>query len=291
MNYMLSQSDAQRQRLNQLGHILRWEGRLNRARLLELFGVSAIRASQLIREFRDQNPRLVAWDPRARSYLATTEAYKGKRDSVHHDQEDAASLAQYLALVGLPHAAPGFESRQGVWAAFPDLSVPSPRIFAALSEAIRTHYAVQITYRSMREPKPHQRVISPHSLIRAGRRWHVRAFCQINQDFRDYALGRIANVKPVDTPAKYREEEDTAWMAKVRVRLVAHPELTPEQEDLIRFEYFNNTSARVETCRGALVGYFIQEMRAATNLNTQRPPDYQLAVANLDEVSQWLFPS
>ncbi len=74
------------------------------------------------------------------------------------------------------------------------------------------------------------------------------------------------------------------------VRLVAHPGLTPEQEELIRFEYFNGTSARVETCRGALVGYFIQDMRAALDPGKQRPPDYQLAVANDKEVSRWLFP-
>lgn len=75
-----------------------------------------------------------------------------------------------------------------------------------------------------------------------------------------------------------------------RRELVGLIRLTPEQEELIRFEYFNGTSARVETCRGALVGYFIQDMRAALDPGKQRPPDYQLAVANDKEVSRWLFP-
>lgn len=79
-------------------------------------------------------------------------------------------------------------------------------------------------------------------------------------------------------------------MAKVRVRLVAHPDLTPDQESLIRFEYFNNTAARIDTCRGALIGYFIQDVRAAIDTKTQQPPDYQLAVANIEEVRPWLFP-
>jgi len=80
-------------------------------------------------------------------------------------------------------------------------------------------------------------------------------------------------------------------MTKVPVRLVAHPDLTPEQEALIRFEYFNNTAARVDTCRGALVSYFIQDVRAAIDPAKQRPPDFQLAVANIEEVRPWLFPS
>jgi predicted DNA-binding transcriptional regulator YafY len=143
----------------------------------------------------------------------------------------------------------------------------------------------------MREPTPHLRVIAPHSLIRAGRRWHLRAFSSTNQDFRDYALGRVEKVERLDSPAERTEKDDQAWMTKVPVRLVAHPDLTPEQEALIRFEYFNNTAARVDTCRGALVSYFIQDVRAAVDPAKQRPPDFQMAVANIEEVRPWLFPS
>jgi len=287
---MLPRIESKRYRSDILACVLRWEGRLNRAQLMELFGLSPVRASEWIREFRDQNPRLVVWDSKARSYLATPEVYRDKRGKDTGRQETSVSLAQYLALVGLPHAAPGIESGHGVWAAFPDLSVPRPHVFSVLHEAIRTQRAVKVTYRSMREPAPHQRKISPHSLVRVGRRWHVRAFCETNEDFRDYALGRIASVEFLNEPPRRGEQDDAAWQAQVPVRLVAHPDLTPEQEDLIRFEYFHNTSARVETCRGALVGYFIQDMRAALNPKNQRPPDYQLAVANAKEVGRWLFP-
>jgi len=86
------------------------------------------------------------------------------------------------------------------------------------------------------------------------------------------------------------EEDDAAWNAHVPVRLVAHPDLSREQEEVIRFEYFDNTSARVITCRGALVGYFIQDIRAAIDTVKQCPPDYQLAVSNTAEVKRWLFP-
>jgi predicted DNA-binding transcriptional regulator YafY len=82
-------------------------------------------------------------------------------------------------------------------------------------------------------------------LIRAGRRWHARAFCSTNRDFRDYALGRIENAKLLDPPSEQLDHDDKAWMTKVAVRLVAHPDLTP---------------------------------------------DYQLAVANIEEVRPWLFP-
>lgn len=287
---MIGKGDLQEQRLALLSSILLWERRLNNGRLRELFELSSVRASEWIREFREKHPGWMDWDSKTRSYHATSEVYRTGPNADARKQSNAASLSQYLALVGVPHIISDQSPGRAIWAAFPELSVPSPRVFALLSEAIRVRRALQITYRSMREPSPHQRVISPHSLIRAGRRWHVRAFCSTNQDFRDYALGRMEGAKLLESPAERGDQEDEAWMAKVQVRLVAHPKLTPDQESLIRFEYFNNTAARVDTCRGALVSYFIQDVRAATDIKTQQPPEYQLAVANIEEVRPWLFP-
>ncbi len=288
---MIEKSDTPHRRLAMLKLLLIWEGRLNRGRLMDLFDLGSNWASVWIREFREQHPDWLAWDTKTRSFHATPAAYKAWRASDPRRLTDPTSLAQYLALVGLPYAATVSPGDGGLLAAFPDLSTPSPQHFAVLSEAIRLGRAVQVTYRSMQNPEPHQRVISPHNLIRAGRRWHVRAYCGTRQDFRDYALGRIVDAKLLPTLASRGEQDDKAWQASVPVRLVAHPDLTPEQELLIRFEYFGNTAARVETCRGALVSYFIQDVRAATDVKKQCPPDYQLAVANLEEVKPWLFPN
>lgn len=289
---MINKGDTPHQRLAILKLLLIWEGRLNRARLMELFNLGSNSASVWIREFRELNPEWLVWDTKTRSYHATLSAYKAWRTADPRRLNEAAFLRQYLAMVGLPHASSGVAPGEvGVLAAFPDLSTPTPQHFATLSEAIRLRRAVQLTYRSMQNPEPHLLVISPHNLIRAGRRWHVRAFCDTRQGFRDYALGRMVEVQLLQASASRGEEDDTAWLASVPVRLVAHPKLSPGQEALIRFEYFGNTAARVETCRGALVSYFIQDARAATDVSKQLPPDYQLAVANLDEVKPWLFPS
>jgi hypothetical protein len=289
---MIGSGETIHQRQAMLKLLLIWEGRLNRGRLMDLFDLGANWASVWIREFREEHPGWLSWDTKTRSFHATPAAFKAWRASDPRRLADASSLARYLALVGLPYAATSIEPGEGgLLAAFPDLSTPSPQHFSVISEAIRLGRAVQLTYRSMQNPEPHQRIISPHNLIRAGRRWHVRAYCDTRQDFRDYALGRIVEAKLLPAPATRGEQDDKAWLAGVRVRLVAHPDLTPEQESLIRFEYFGNTAARVETCRGALVSYFIQDVRAATDVKKQRPPDYQLAVANLEEVKPWLFPN
>jgi predicted DNA-binding transcriptional regulator YafY len=276
------------QRLATLELMLLWEGFLKRSRLAELLGLGDIRASQLIQEFRDQYPLWMTWNTKSRSYHATQAAYKAINQG-HQTIDRAESLSRYLNLVGLPYVTENMESGGSICAAFPNLSTPSPEIFAALSQAIRLKQSVEITYCSMGEPTPHKRTISPHHLVRAGRRWHIRAFSSKDQDFMDYALGRIVSVNSLNTPQEQGEEHDAAWNSIIPVRLIAHPDLSREQEEVIRFEYFNNTAASVVSCRGALIGYFIQDIKAAIDTTKQTPPDYQFAVENTGDVKGWIY--
>lgn len=281
-------ADSPEQRLQLLSDLLTWECRLSNQRLRSLFGISAVRASEWIRELRTRHSDWLIHDTRSRSYTATATLYRA--GGVRADcQSRGESLARYLNLVGLPHAPE--KSTSGLWAAFPDISVPDPSVFAKLNDAINSRRVVAATYRSMGNPEPHIRTLSPHSLVKVGRRWHVRAYSRESEGFRDYALGRIVSLIPREDSADCGAEDDIGWMTMVKVRLVAHSLLTPEQQEVIRFEYFNGTSARVDTCRGALVSYYLQDVRAALKPNEQRPPDYQLAVENLDEVMPWVFPS
>lgn len=289
---MLIDGDTASQRTAILTLLLIWEGRLNRGRLMELFDLGVTRASVWIREFRELHEDWLVWDSKTRSFHATSTAYHVWHVDGSRRVANSESLASYLSLVGLPNASvAGIDAKTSTLETLVDLSAPAPRTFAALSEAIRMGRAVRISYKSMRHPELHDRTISPHTLVRAGRRWHVRAYCDSNHDFRDYTLGRIAGVTLLPTSSASCKQNDTAWATMISIRLVAHPDLTPEQQSVVRFEYFANASARVETCRGALVAYFIQDVRAATDTNKQRPPDYQLAVGNIKEVKPWLFPS
>jgi hypothetical protein len=282
---------TQSHRLVLLEAILLWEGRLNNARLRDIFDLKTVRASEWIKEFRDLHPDWIMWDRVTRSYHATDVAYAKGPSHGEGNFAVSASLTQYLALVGWPNLPRTSSEYRSAWAAYPDISAPSPKIFSAISEAIRLQRAMEVKYMSMRDPKPHKRIISPHSLVQAGRRWHVRAYSAEHGQFRDYALGRIVSARLLNISLEKIEADDLAWTTNVPVRLIAHPDLTAEQEAVIRYEYFNNTSARTDTCRGALVNYYIQDVRAATDPTKQKPPEFQLVVSNLEEVMPWLFPN
>lgn len=272
------------QRLKQLELILQWEGGIGNARLRQLFNLSSIRASQWLKEFKDMHPRWVEWDSVSRTHVASAEFYRNKTKlSTNTD-----SLSQYLSVTGLPSANKA-ESSNVVVSAFQEIVNTDSMVFSTLTNAAKVASGVEIIYRSMGNTTPHICTIFPHSIVLAGKRWHVRAFSEEHQQFRDFAIGRISKANRLKLPSKVNRNDDKAWMSEVNIRLTAHPELSVEQESIIRFEYFANTSARVVTCRGALVHYFIQDAHAATDVKTQRPPEYLLAVQNIEEVSQWLF--
>lgn len=286
MNY----SDAA-VRLSQMELLLKWEGRLNNARVRDLFGISQVRSSEWIREFRDSNPSWTTWDPKAKSFYPTVEYQKHRHGAGSEALNHESSLARYIVLVGLPYGSERAQASRIVWAAYPDLSVPDPFIYSAVLTAARDRKMAEITYRSMRQPVAHRRLISPHSIVRAGRRWHVRAFCSQSQLFKDFSLGRIDKVKVLDAPGEGAEADDQGWNTLVRLKLVAHPSLSSDQARLIEAEYFHGKKSHAQDCRQALVNYVIQDLRAATNVNTQHPPDFQIAVANLGELEPWLFPA
>lgn len=265
-----------------------WEGRLSRARLMTVLGLSGIRVSQLLREVREETPDWFEWDSKSKSYFVMPVAYKKAQAELKAGTSDL-SLAAYLAETDI-HAdlAPG----AGPITVAPwGFSQVNPNIFSRIRLAIEQGTRLQLEYRSMQTPEPHTRTVEPHSLIQAGRRWHMRGYCLETSDFRDFVLGRITKIIELDQRSENTVIEDSKWNAVVKVRIQAHPKLTPGQQDLVRSEYFDGTSVRVHSCRGAILPYLAQELRLALDITKDVPPEYQLAVENVDEVRKWLFPA
>ncbi len=265
-----------------------WEGRLSRGRLMDALGLSGIRVSQLLREVREETPDWFEWDSKSKSYFVTPAAYKKTLVELKAGTSDL-NLAAYLAEADiLADLAPGAGPvTVTAW----EFSRVNPSTFSRIRLAIEQGTRLRLDYRSMRTPDPHSRTVEPHSLVQAGRRWHMRGYCLETGDFRDFVLGRIAKLAMLDQKAESTAAGDANWSTVVKVRLQAHPKLTPGQQDLVRSEYFDATSARVLSCRGALLPYLVQELRLALDTTKELPPEYQLAVENVDQVREWLFPA
>lgn len=269
------------ERLRAVELLLLWEGRVSRARLLELFAVHETMASRDIAAFRSAFPAACVPAPANKAYIRTAKLRPTLSEGNFGEYEHlvGAGGGERSVLVGIPNAV--------VRADVTPITYPD---HSALHQAIRSGDAVSMTYRSMNNPMPHRRVIRPHALIKAGTRWHVRAWCTTALAFRDFNLGRITQVEIMDSSGMPAGDEDAQWWTKVTMRLVPHPLLSPAQRQMVRDEYMQGTTALVFEVEMPLVHYVIQAYRAGLDPNHHQPPEYILMVeqpASLPAGSIW----
>jgi hypothetical protein len=268
---LANRATNQKHRFFMLDTLLKWEGELSNGRVRGLLDIQKVQVSRLLSEYRDAYPNRVIWDPAKKRYLAqaSRERFGGTADD-------------YLYIL----AEKGDES---VWIERLETNISSvrPEVLIALRRATEKGAAVRIDYTSMAQPEGQERDIFPHHIVQAGRRWHVRAWCCTRLEYRDFVLGRIRKITPADIEEK-PSAKDVSWEARVDVRLVPHNNLSASQARVIRDELFEGSVARRIRTRGCLVPYVVQEVRASTSPD-QIPPDYQIEVANLDEIRKYLF--
>lgn len=262
-------------RIDDLKTILLWEGQIDNARVREVLGVKSVWASRLLAEvaaacadftYRDTSHSPLKVRPAAR---------------IFHQKVDVDA---YLRVLAGGHALD-----LGVEDCRLDLSIVAPATFAAVAGAIRSGTGLRITYRSMSNPTGASRIIFPHAIVRAPRRWHVRAWCDTRKDFRDFNFGRMSDPEPIDDDAPASRDKDIGWKTMVTVDVVAHPSMTPEQQAMIASEYFPGKSSRKLTMRRCQIGYVILDLNIATEPDLQKPPQFQLCVKNAGRVLP-LFP-
>jgi hypothetical protein len=261
------------ERLSELETVLLWEGEIDNMRIRELFGVRSVWASRLLGELTkhmgERATRATAYAP-----LRLTPEVIGRSKRQSPDE--------YLRIVS---RSSGDARKDALFEdARRDLSVVAPELFSTVVQAMRKGVGLRTVYRSMHHPAGTERVIFPHALIRAPRRWHIRAWCSERKDFRDFTLGRVASAEIVEEGAPQSRADDKEWNEIVSFNVIAHPALTQEQQDMIAAEYFPGARARQMKVRRCLLGYIIQDLRAATDPKKHVPPEYQLLVPDINKL-------
>lgn len=207
------------QRMEHIERCLFWKGELQRADLVDRFGV---------------NPAQAATD--FSTYMAIAPG----------NMDYNKSRKRYLPLPGFaPRFIQPTSLDEFVGVASPVVQVepwPLPQRVAssetlqAVVRAIRQREALEVRYQSMTDPKPSWRWLSPHAFASDGERWHVRAFCHRREEFRDFVLGRIIGTRRT-RPTDVAADEDADWHTFVTVIVKPNPRLSEEQRAAIAAEY------------------------------------------------------
>lgn len=260
------------QRLGEMEILLRWEGELDNARVREVFGIQAVQASRLlsafVSEFGDAVTRASPHAP-----ITGTDAFKPRLAGSAPDE-----YLQLIQKAGSPGVSAAVEDLRL------DLAPISPAVFSLAIQACRRHIGLRILYRSLSQPEGHIRLIFPHSLVRAARRWHIRAWCTERSDFRDFVFGRIGSASLDSQPSPVQAQSDAAWNEFLDLVVVSHPALPEPQARLLRDEYFGGELSRTLHVRRCLAGYTVQDLRIAVDAENQLPPAFQLALATTQKL-------
>ena len=231
-----------------------WEGGINRADIMDQFGVSVPQASKDLTLYEENAPGNLAYDKSAKRYLAA-EKFK----PVFLNPDAGAYLAQLRAG---SHPGDGLEES---WLAavpsFDTMPIPFRRVTVGVLRKVlatmRAHRDVEIKYQSMSDhrPDPEWRWITPHAFGNDGLRWHVRAFCHIDKKFKDFILSRCLEIRGESDP-EAEPREDRFWHEKFKVTLVPNPKLSAPQRGVIAQDYEMQDGKIVVPVRMALLYYF-----------------------------------
>jgi len=87
----------------------------------------------------------------------------------------------------------------------------------------------------MQNPQWHERMISPHTLVYTGFRWHVRAYCHQSKQFKDFLLSRIDRTPVVVAIDTVDPAQDQQWHEEIMLTLMPNPKLNESQKALAHY--------------------------------------------------------
>ena len=274
---------GQDRRLEFIDWRLRWDGRINRSDLTAFFGISIPQASLDIAKYLEVAPTNAIYDRSARMYFAASPfkpvfATNTSERYLNELMMRAASvLPQELSFLGWT---PPFDLAPN-----PGRAVPA-EILAPLLLAVRAGKQVVATYQSMSATEPTKRALSPHAVANDGFRWHVRAYCHLREDFRDFIIPRILSVESTDEPGMDAASDD-AWHRKVTLVLGPNPKLSPAARKVIELDYAMTRGQAALECRQALLFYTLKRLGLLEG--QEAPPEVQqIALLNKNELTTWL---
>lgn len=274
-------------RLKAIELLAYWEGRLVTKRLMQWFGVSRQQASNDIKRYITvHNPDSLIHEPSVKGYVPTSSFLPVlTKGNINEYMELISGLVSDPLALSLE----GEENLAAVQ--LPDRAV-RPEVVREVIKACRAQKSLRILYASMSNPALHERIISPHTLIYTGFRWHVRAFCHERREFRDFLLSRIDREPKVANEPSPDPSRDKQWGEHISLTLVPNILLSEQQKSLVERDYAM-PDGRIELrVRSALAHYTLQRYQAAISAEEAKESRrYPLQLIDTDrrKVAPYLF--
>ena len=264
-----------------------WEGRLVTNRLMSWFGLSRQQASADIKRYNTlYNPDALVHDPSVKGYVPKA-TFQPVLTTVHINEY----LNMLSGLVSESHTLIATPEPNLAAVQLPDRSV-RPEVIREVLRACRNQNTLKMMYASMQNPQWHERIISPHTLVYTGFRWHVRAYCHQSKQFKDFLLSRIDRTPVVVAIESVDPAQDQQWHEEIVLTLIPNPKLNSSQQALVEKD-FGMPDGRLQIpVKKALAHYTLQRYQAAITLaEADDALKYPLVLqrSDIEKLSSYLF--
>lgn len=243
-------TQTQRDRLAFIELRLRFLGELRRQDLVTRFGIQAAAATRDIAQYKGIAPRNLEYDSKSKVYVRSS----WFRAVFDFPVERILTWLSHGYGDGEPIRWKGVVVREGA-------SLPGkidPELLSVLTRAIHQGCAAEISYRALSSGLTAREIV-PFALADSGLRWHVRAFDRRSGEFRDFVLGRLADVRIVlGVVAEHEKpDQDIQWNRITELELVPHP-ANVQHPDTIEAEYGMEGGVLKIRARAAMAGYLLR---------------------------------
>ncbi|MCP1509060.1 putative DNA-binding transcriptional regulator YafY [Pseudomonas marginalis] len=263
-----------------------WEGRLTTGHLIQSFGISRQQASKDINTYITEHaPKNLTYDKKIKGYVPS-KTFKPLFI------DDSASA--YLHLLYQNHErAPHIDGLALAYAHTKVLDVPDrpirPEILRPLLKACRDGLRLETEYVSLNSPQVDIRLIAPHTLVYTGMRWHVRAYCEKNREYRDFVLSRLRGEPGLLDGSENTQALDDDWNTEIPVIIAPDGRLSAAQKAIIETDFGMVDGQLVVPSRRALVKYVLQRYQIDARNLDPNPEAQQIVVTNLKDLRPWLY--
>jgi predicted DNA-binding transcriptional regulator YafY len=273
-----------KQRQEFIEYRLFWEGSINRKDLVDNFGVSVPQASADMKKYKQSAPNNIYYDKSQKRYLINSK-FKPIFGAINaHDYLTKLSMLS-KGVIKKEQAFIGYIPEYSMVPSF-DRAI-DPNILKKILKALKIGKSIYIYYQSMTRSSPVWRWISPHAFAFDGFRWHVRAYCELSEEFRDFVLGRILETKNIKNSA-VSPSQDYKWNRFFTLQIGAHPDLSPDQRKVIEKEFNMKNGILDIKVRAAFVYYVIIKFSIAYDKSLSFPKNKSLTLLNYKEIQEYI---
>ena len=263
-----------------------WEGKLTTRQLCETFGIGRQQANKDLSSYRRALTQGdLIYDATAKHYLPSSNFKPILTQGLASEYlQLAAQQSDVQRILGhLPVAAAAVEVVSA-----PSRELP-PSLLRPIIQAITDCRRIDVDYVSLNNPDREGRIVVPHTLVWTGYRWHVRAWCEKNQDFRDFVLSRFRGEADLMDSSERNASEDNDWQQRVTLQVEHDPRLRVDQREVIAHDYNMENGRLLLTTRAKLAPYLLQLLNVNTGPLLDDPRAQQLVLSNQESLQNWLM--